>query len=88
LPGWNVVVDNKPGAGGNIGSDIAAKAALDGYTLLMGTGYARHQPVAVRQLPYDPIKDFAPITAVASVPNVLVVNPPSRRRTRSIPSTI
>ncbi|WP_244786152.1 Bug family tripartite tricarboxylate transporter substrate binding protein [Cupriavidus pauculus] len=76
LPGWNVVVDNKPGAGGNIGSDIVAKAAPDGYTLLMGTvGTHGINQSLYGKLPFDPIKDFAPITAVASVPNVLVVNP-------------
>ena len=76
LPGWNVVVDNKPGAGGNIGSDIVAKSAPDGYTLLMGTvGTHGINQSLYGKLPYDPIKDFAPITEVASVPNVLVVNP-------------
>jgi tripartite-type tricarboxylate transporter receptor subunit TctC len=76
LPGWNVVVDNKPGAGGNIGSDIVAKSAPDGYTLLMGTvGTHGINQSLYGKLPFDPIKDFAPITAVASVPNVLVVNP-------------
>jgi len=76
LAGWNVVVDNKPGAGGNIGADIVAKSAPDGYTLLMGTvgTHGINQSLYAR-LPFDPIKDFAPITEVASVPNVLVVNP-------------
>ncbi|MGO4306302.1 Bug family tripartite tricarboxylate transporter substrate binding protein [Cupriavidus sp. RAF12] len=76
LPGWNVVVDNKPGAGGNIGTDIVAKSAPDGYTLLMGTvGTHGINQSLYGKLPFDPIKDFAPITEVASVPNVLVVNP-------------
>ncbi len=76
LPGWNVVVDNKPGAGGNIGSDIVAKAAPDGYTLLMGTvGTHGINQSLYGKLPFDPIKDFVPITEVAAVPNVLVVNP-------------
>ncbi|GJG97406.1 tripartite tricarboxylate transporter substrate binding protein [Cupriavidus pauculus] len=76
LQGWNVVVDNKPGAGGNIGSDIVAKAAPDGYTLLMGTvGTHGINQSLYGKLPFDPIKDFAPITLVAAVPNVLVVNP-------------
>ncbi|MCY1219439.1 hypothetical protein D9M69_333410 [compost metagenome] len=75
-PGWNVVVDNKPGAGGNIGADIVAKAAPDGYTLLMGTvGTHGINQSLYGKLPFDPIKDFAPITEVAAVPNVLVVNP-------------
>ncbi len=76
LPGWNVVVDNKPGAGGNIGADIVAKSAPDGYTLLMGTvGTHGINQSLYGKLPFDPIKDFAPITEVAAVPNVLVVNP-------------
>ncbi|MGO4765202.1 tripartite tricarboxylate transporter substrate binding protein [Cupriavidus sp. 2KB_3] len=76
LPGWNVVVDNKPGAGGNIGTDIVAKSAPDGYTLLMGTvGTHGINQSLYAKLPFDPIKDFVPITEVASVPNVLVVNP-------------
>ncbi|SOZ36145.1 tripartite tricarboxylate transporter substrate binding protein [Cupriavidus neocaledonicus] len=76
LPGWNVVVDNKPGAGGNIGADIVAKAAPDGYTLLMGTvGTHGINQSLYGKLPFDPIRDFAPITEVAAVPNVLVLNP-------------
>ncbi|WER45569.1 tripartite tricarboxylate transporter substrate binding protein [Cupriavidus sp. WKF15] len=76
LPGWNMVVDNKPGAGGNIGADIVAKSAPDGYTLLMGTvGTHGINQSLYGKLPFDPIKDFAPITEVAAVPNVLVVNP-------------
>ncbi len=76
LPGWNVVVDNKPGAGGNIGADLVAKAAPDGYTLLMGTvGTHGINQSLYGKLPFDPIKDFAPITEVAAVPNVLVLNP-------------
>ena len=76
LPGWNVVVDNKPGAGGNIGSDMVAKSAPDGYTLLMGTvGTHGINQSLYGKLPFDPIKDFAPITEVAAVPNVLVLNP-------------
>ena len=73
--GQPVVVENKPGAGGNIGADLAAKAHPDGYTLVMGA-VATHaiNPWLFANLPYDPIKDFAPVTLVASVPNVLVVN--------------
>jgi tripartite-type tricarboxylate transporter receptor subunit TctC len=76
MQGWNIVVDNRPGAGGNIGSDMVAKAAPDGYTLLMGTvgTHAINQSL-YSKMTFDPIKDFAPITVVASVPNVLVVNP-------------
>ena len=71
-----VVVDNKPGAGGNIGADIVAKSPADGYTLLMGA-VATHaiNPTLYGNITYDPVKDFAPVTQVASTPNVLVVNP-------------
>jgi len=73
--GQPVIVENKAGAGGNIGADLIAKAAPDGYTLGMGA-VATHaiNPWLFANLPYDPIKDFAPVTLVASVPNVLVVN--------------
>jgi tripartite-type tricarboxylate transporter receptor subunit TctC len=73
--GQPVVVENKPGAGGNLGADLIAKAQPDGYTLGMGA-VATHaiNPWLFAKLPYDPIKDFAPITLVASVPNVLDVN--------------
>ena len=74
--GQPVVVDNKPGAGGNIGADIVAKSPADGYTILMGA-VATHaiNPTLYASIPYDPARDFAPITQVASTPNVLVVNP-------------
>src|SRR5580765_2313851 len=75
---WNqgVVVENKPGAGGNIGADFVAKAAPDGYTVVMGA-LSTHavNPSLYAQMPYDAKKDFAPITLVAITPNVLVVNP-------------
>ncbi len=71
-----VVVDNKPGAGGNIGADAVAKSPADGYTILMGA-VATHaiNPTLYSSIPYDAIKDFVPVTQVASTPNVLVVNP-------------
>lgn len=71
-----VVVDNKPGAGGNIGAEYVAKSAPDGYTILMGA-VATHaiNPTLYAHIPYDAVKDFIPITQVASTPNVLVVNP-------------
>jgi tripartite-type tricarboxylate transporter receptor subunit TctC len=70
-----VVVDNKPGAGGNLGADLAAKAAPDGLTIVMGA-VATHaiNPWLFSKLPYDPIRDFTPVTRVAQVPNVLVMN--------------
>ena len=73
--GQSVVVENKPGAGGSIGSDIIAKSAPDGYTLLMATSSTHSIGPSLQKLPYDPIKDFAAITHVANVPNVLVVSP-------------
>lgn len=70
-----VLVDNKPGAGGNLGADLAAKAAPDGQTIVMGA-VATHaiNPWLFSKLPYDPLRDFTPITRVAMVPNVLVMN--------------
>ena len=73
--GQPVVVENRPGAGGSIGSDLAAKSAPDGYTLLMATSSTHSIGPMLQKLPYDPLKDFAPITHVANVPNVLVVSP-------------
>lgn len=74
--GQQVVADNRPGAGGNIGSDIVAKASADGYTLLFATeGTLGINPALYKKLPFDPQKDFTPIAQFASVPNLLVVNP-------------
>jgi tripartite-type tricarboxylate transporter receptor subunit TctC len=71
-----VVVDNRPGAGGNIGSDAVAKSAPDGYTLVMGTvGTHAINTSLYKKMPYDQVKDFAPVVLVATVPNVLVVYP-------------
>jgi tripartite-type tricarboxylate transporter receptor subunit TctC len=74
--GQPVVVEAKPGAGGNIGADFVAKAPADGYTILMGAS----GPLAINaslfsKLPYDPVKDFAPVVLSASVPLVLVTHP-------------
>ncbi len=74
--GQSVIVDNRPGAAGNIGSDLVAKSAPDGYTLLMGTvGTHAINPSLYSKMPYDHVKDFVPVVLVAGVPNVLVVNP-------------
>ena len=76
-----IVVENKPGAGGNIGADYVAKAAPDGTTIVMGA-VATHaiNPWLYAKLPYDPIRDFTPITGVARVPNVLVMTPETATR--------
>jgi tripartite-type tricarboxylate transporter receptor subunit TctC len=74
--GQPVVIDNVPGAGGSIGADKVAKAPADGYTLLMGhIGTLAVNPSLYPNLPYDPIKNFAPVAWVARVPNILVVHP-------------
>ena len=73
--GQNIVVDNKAGAGGTIGADFVAKAAPDGYTLLMGTvGTHSINGALYSKMPYDMVKDFVPVAHVASAPNLLVVN--------------
>jgi len=76
-----VVIENRTGAGGNIGADLAAKAKPDGYTLLMGT-VSTHaiNPNLYPNMPYDPVKDFAPVAMVARMPNLLVLHP-------SVPAT-
>lgn len=74
--GQPVVVDNKPGAGGNIGGEAVAHAAPDGYTLAMGTvGTHSINGALYSKMPYDMVKDFTPVILVASTPNVLVVHP-------------
>ncbi|WGJ89855.1 tripartite tricarboxylate transporter substrate binding protein [Achromobacter mucicolens] len=80
--GQQVVADNRPGAGGNIGTDLVAKAPADGYTLLFATeGTLGINPSLYKKLPFDPEKDFTPIAQFASVPNILVVNPKVQAKT-------
>ena len=76
-----VIVENRAGAGGNLGADAAAKAAPDGTTIVMGA-VATHaiNPWLYAKMPYDPIRDFTPITGVARVPNVLVMSPETAAR--------
>jgi tripartite-type tricarboxylate transporter receptor subunit TctC len=79
--GQPFVVDNKPGAGGNNGAAEVAKSPNDGHTLLMGTvGTHAINPSLYPKMPYDAVKDFAPVTLVAGVPNVLVINPASAQK--------
>ena len=74
--GQPFLIDNKPGAGGNLGADAVAKSPPDGYTLLMGTvGTHAINAALYPKMPYDPVRDFAPVVDVAGVPNVLVMNP-------------
>ncbi len=74
--GQSVIIDNRPGAGGNIGGQAAARAAADGYTLFMGTvGTHAINAALYKKMPFDPIKDFAPLSRVANVPNLLVAHP-------------
>jgi tripartite-type tricarboxylate transporter receptor subunit TctC len=86
-----VIVENRAGAGGNVGVDYVAKQPADGYTLVVGA-VATHaiNPWLFAKLPYDPIRDFAPITLIAQVPNVLVMTPETAARLGidSVPSLI
>jgi tripartite-type tricarboxylate transporter receptor subunit TctC len=74
--GQNVIVENRPGAGGTVGSEIVASAPKDGYTILMGnTSTLAIAPSLYRRLPYDPMRDFAPVALVTTTENVMVVHP-------------
>jgi tripartite-type tricarboxylate transporter receptor subunit TctC len=73
--GQSMVVDNRPGAGGTIGSDLVAKAAADGYTLLISTNSTHAVAPVLSHPPYDPIRDFTPITLLTESANILVISP-------------
>jgi len=80
--GQSVVVENRGGASGNIGTEIAARSAPDGYTVLMGNVAPNAINVSLfRNLPFDPVSDFAPVSLVASTSNILVVHPSTPART-------
>lgn len=79
---WAFIIDNRPGAGGNIGVDLAAKSPADGYTVVMGqTSNLAVNPTLYSKLPYSPVKDFTPVSTVATAPLVLVVAANSPYRT-------
>lgn len=80
LLGQSVVIDNKPGAGGVIGADLVAKAPADGYTVLFDASAYVVNP-ALRKLPYDPARDFAPVSLIVTAPQILVVSPQSPYKT-------
>src|SRR6266481_8389902 len=73
--GQQFVVDNRPGAGQMIGIEMAAKSPADGHTILMAASTLAINPIMYKKVPYDPLRDFAPITQAASLANVLVVHP-------------
>ncbi len=75
LAGQSMIVDHRPGAGSNIGSDLVAKAEPDGYTLLLGTSSLAINPSLYSRMPFDPIKHLSAITTLVSTPNVLAVHP-------------
>lgn len=75
VTGHQVVVDNRGGAGGVIGTDLVAKAAGDGYTLLLHSAAIAQEPMLRDKLPYDALRDLAPVTLVGTTPNVLVIHP-------------
>lgn len=73
--GQPVVVENRPGAGGNVGTEFAAKQPHDGYTIALVSPALIYSPSLYKKLGYDPVRDFAPISLVAQIPNVLLVHP-------------
>lgn len=85
--GHAVVIENRPGAGGNIGSEHVARSAPDGYTLLVGSvGPLAVNQSLVKNMPYDTLRDFAPVTLLAGVPNILVV--PAASAIRDVPGLV
>src|SRR5438552_5911932 len=79
---WIIVIDNRPGAGGNIGLDAAAKSPPDGYNIAMGqTANLAVNPALYSSMPFDPLKDFEPIALISSQPLILVVNATSPYKT-------
>ncbi|MBP0625184.1 tripartite tricarboxylate transporter substrate binding protein [Cupriavidus consociatus] len=85
--GQSIVVENRPGAGGNIGAELVARAPADGYTLIIVANGMAVNPALYGKLSYDPIKDFAPVSLLAVVPNVLVANK-SRRQEATVKDVI
>lgn len=79
--GVSVVIDNRPGAGGILGTDIVAKASADGYTLLLCSGSHSINPALHRKLPYDAVRDFAPVSLVVIAPSIVTVTPSLGTRT-------
>lgn len=73
--GTSVIIDNRPGAGGTLGTAVVARAAPDGYTFLFTSASYTFTPSLYKELPYDPLKDFKPVTMFASTPNILAVHP-------------
>src|SRR5437016_11667957 len=68
--GQPIIIDNRPGAGGNIGADVVAKAAPDGYTVVMGSTSLATNPAIQKKMPFDPVKDLAPVSGCCEVPMI------------------
>lgn len=85
--GQSIVVENRPGAGGNIGAELVARSPADGYTMLIVANGMAVNPALYRKLTYDPIKDFAPVSLLAVVPNVLVANK-AKTSAKTVPEVI
>ncbi|ESH88787.1 MFS transporter [Cupriavidus sp. HPC(L)] len=85
--GQSIVVENRPGAGGNIGAELVARSPADGYTMLIVANGMAVNPALYRKLSYDPIKDFAPVSLLAVVPNVLVANK-AKTSAKTVPDVI